>query len=446
MPDALSHVDDTQDLGFANLSVWLFQTMNMTTVEASTLIRSASRQIRSQAYCESKRGGLFRGHVLDEAADPADGLFPEWGAVLSAPAMAICGLHMLRFWSTNESPYHKLIASLFVVNSIGSFSVHTTGIAAWQHLDGNSMILAVWLVAIYLIDEFWGAALRDYCENWRKNGRDGPPMPEEKRRWRSWKTRVMSLVWVTSLFLVFWLNDTNFMLDGVEAGWAFDVGLVMFIAPLLLLLSLGGVMQWWGLVGPNVYVDERNTRMAMRRFRTGAVTALLGMLLWLACEVGCEAAAVFAWLPGHAAFHVLAAVGLTNALIFATVLRADDARMHAEVSALPPDAACMRRSTNSNTRPHDTPCAAQRLPRALEWLVHGYFAVLPRITFTPLAPTGAVLPPPYAEEDPPPTAADEPGDSTPLAAGEGSASSDGAAGSSSRSGSCGLKARVSPTL
>ena len=127
MPDALSHVDDTQDLGFANLSAWLFQTMNMTTVEASTLIRSASRQIRSQAYCEGKRGGLFRGYVLDEAADPADGLFPEWGAVLSAPAMAICGLHMLRFWSTNESPYHKLIASLFVVNSIGSFSVHTTG-------------------------------------------------------------------------------------------------------------------------------------------------------------------------------------------------------------------------------------------------------------------------------------------------------------------------------
>lgn len=439
MLDPLSHVDDTQVLGFANLSDWLFRTMNMTTVEASTLIRSASRQIRSQAYCEGKRGGLLRGYVLDEAADPADGIFPEWGAVLMAPAMAICGLHMLRFWSTNESPYHKLIASLFVVNSIGSFAVHSTGIAAWQHLDGNSMILTIWLVAVYLIEEFWGAALRDYCENWRKHGREGPPLPEAKRRWRSWKTRIMSLVWVTSLFLVFWLNDTNFMLNGVELGWGFDIGLVMFIAPLFLLLSLGGVMQWWGLVGPNVYVDERNTRMAMRRFRTGAATALFGMVLWLASEVGCEAAAFFAWLPGHAIFHVLAAVGLTNALIFATVLRADDARMHAEISALPPEAECMRRFTNA--RPPDTPCA-EWLPRVLSWLVLGYFTVLPRITFTPLAPTGASAPS-YAEEDPPPTAADEPGDSTPLA--HETSSGCAAVASSSRSGS-GLKARVSPTL
>ena len=63
MSSALDHaLSDRPDYGFANLSHFLFDEMNFTSTQAADLLLSAARQIRRPAYCEGKRGGLFRGH------------------------------------------------------------------------------------------------------------------------------------------------------------------------------------------------------------------------------------------------------------------------------------------------------------------------------------------------------------------------------------------------
>ena len=125
----LQAVPGQHHAGLQNLSRFLDEELNLSASAANSLIQEAARQIVVAQYCEATEFG-----------------WPEWGSILTAPVIGLCGLHMLMFWATRHAYMLKLLAALFVANSLGSFYMHFGGRQGWQRVDGETMILAVWIV------------------------------------------------------------------------------------------------------------------------------------------------------------------------------------------------------------------------------------------------------------------------------------------------------------
>ena len=104
-------------------------------------------------FCEAKYGGLFRGRVSSNRTD--DGIFPEWGAVVGAPATILGGLHMFVHWSHRESLL-SLLAACVVAHGVASLGVHMRGTVRWAAADVRTMALALALVGGLVLEELAG--------------------------------------------------------------------------------------------------------------------------------------------------------------------------------------------------------------------------------------------------------------------------------------------------
>ena len=133
----LQAVPGQHHAGLQNLSRFLDEELNLSASAANSLIQEAARQIVVAQYCEATEFG-----------------WPEWGSILTAPVIGLCGLHMLMFWATRHAYMLKLLAALFVANSLGSFYMHFGGRQGWQRVDGETMILAVWIVNACTFNKF----------------------------------------------------------------------------------------------------------------------------------------------------------------------------------------------------------------------------------------------------------------------------------------------------
>lgn len=274
------------------------------------------RDSRKIVFCEAKYGGLFRGFVSNVSSS----YFPEIGSVVSAPLISWLGLHMLLFWD-HDSNLLFMISALFVVNGVGSFLFHYNGLTRWGDLDGASMLLAMWTVCGFVLSEVTEAM-------------------QKKGMLRRTPRRVfMAFVWIFSLGVVFWVTTTNafFLLSapanataGTSAGLKAvelgeRIGSIVVAAPLATCVLVAYIAIYMGwVVDHKIEGWKESERIFRRRFHLGFVCTACGVCIWNATEQLCDTLTIFKWIPGHMIWHISVAYGLTNCLIYATTLRADN--------------------------------------------------------------------------------------------------------------------------
>ena len=257
-------------LGLQNLSRFLDEELNLSASAADSLIQEAARQMIVAKYCEATEFG-----------------WPEWGSILTAPVIGLCGLHMLCFWATRHAYMLKLLAALFVVNSLGSFYMHFGGRQGWQRVDGETMILAVWIVNACTFNKFaeelLSRQLRRYVSRTEQQQEPKSRRPSAKvsesadesadgckgalsgggaalraslraegqerlsamrraadyrkrwiHRWKVLHNVSVASVWIGSVFLVYWLNSTSMALPFSHFEIATEhpsFGLLLFALP-----------------------------------------------------------------------------------------------------------------------------------------------------------------------------------------------------------------------
>jgi hypothetical protein len=265
------------------------------------------RRTREVSYCEAKYGGIFFGAVT---AQP-EAHFPERGSVFTTPFIMWCGLHMITCWRHDSSLLHVLSA-LFVVNGASSFLAHYTGITAWHNVDSKSMLLAVWLGCSFLLSELLSNAFERLC-----------PGACGKTR-----TILTPLSWLVPMTAYFWLTETNGTVSSTEE-MGHKIGAIGTAVPLCACVAIGFVHVCSGW-GRSEAIGERSYIIARNRFVLGVCIAAVGAVAWTVTENMCDrtdaVGMAFRWFPGHAIWHVTLAWGLTMALLFACVLRADSFR------------------------------------------------------------------------------------------------------------------------
>jgi len=283
-------------------------------------------------FCEAKYGGLFRGFVSNRSAS----YFPEYGAAVSAPAISVFGLHMLLFWQ-HDSNLLLMISALFVINGIGSFLFHYSGLTRWGDLDGETMIMAVWMVFGFIISEITEA------------------MQSKGLIHRRFRKVLMACVWILSMGLVYWLttthafllllspaksNSSTSTLKGVEVSN--DIGALAIAVPIGICLAVVYVAICMGWVIPtDVEIAGFQTEKSFRcRLHLGVFFTAVGICTWVVTEKFCDDFEIVRWVPGHLIWHVTCAYGLTNCLIYAATLRADNVGVPPQLRTIQRPATC----------------------------------------------------------------------------------------------------------
>ena len=98
-----------------------------------------------------------------------------------------------------------------------------------------------------------------------------------------------------------------------------------FALPLLLSLAIGLCTMRAGWSGGGIDSwDSAVERRARMRFFAGVGAALVGVLCWLVGETACDDVVFFRWFPGHVVWHLCMSWGLMQALVYGTMLRANN--------------------------------------------------------------------------------------------------------------------------
>jgi len=189
---------------------------------------------------------------------------------------------------------------------------HGNGKTQWHNLDSKTMLLAVWVGFGLLLNELFdntsrGAELRGYSRDVRNFAH--------------------SCVWALTLGIYWWLAETNSAI-GPEQEVGERLGAVVTAIPLGLGVIAGLCMTKFCQRVPIQAMGELAFRTARCRFLFGFAIALFAVCVWIPTENLCDrtdaVGTFFKWLPGHTVWHVCMAYGLTQALLFAGALRADD--------------------------------------------------------------------------------------------------------------------------
>ena len=242
---------------------------------------------------------------------------------------------MLFTWDMGgaSSRYVRLIASLFMVNGIFSALAHFTSLNRFLLADGKSMMLAAWLVFIFVIDETIDA-LQRHCQF--------PPtdLPTNTRDLINQSTHLLcgrvlqKALQVRDVFknLISWLAVFAYYIttEVIEAG---ALGMVI---PLAGSAILGIIIAAYSFLrqtplGDSKYIAPCVEEVAREHFKWGIALTAVGVVAWVGAEGACDSdsylGSLFRFLPMHAVWHCACALGLTKCLAYAVVMHADNARM-----------------------------------------------------------------------------------------------------------------------
>lgn len=297
--------------------------------------------VLSIQFCEVRFGGIFRG------MQPPTCVLPEWGSMCSAVFIIYCGMHILLFW-VHDSAMLRLIAAMFCVNGIASFFYHMTALRSWGESDGNSMVFLAWLVVAYVWDEFIETCSiqREGLALWNQRSRRELPA----HYWRVFVRRATSaVIWVSSLAFSWWLCQYDFRDAQTVHAIAVAAPLVLILAFAITLTinreyqrqrrreQLNASAAAAGVAPPAVghsgdrlasFVDDRVMAGAHLRLWLGLLMAVSSAALWVVTEQLCDTVLFFRLFPGHLIWHVGMTLGLTNCLVLAALLRADNFAQH----------------------------------------------------------------------------------------------------------------------
>ena len=307
-------------------------------------------------FCEVKWGGIFRG--MKPRHTPGVYL-PEWGSMCSAVFILYCGLHMLIFWM-HDSGFLKLVATMFCVNGFSSFFFHMTALPSWGDMDGNSMLLLVWMCAAFMWDEFMETMSQQSLHpEWTFRARSVMP----HFYWRVFSRRVLSaLIWV--FFIGFaWLM--MFRPAGAFSTFGFfkrqNAHAIAVAVPLIFMSILAALLTCIrrnaraarrdalkansssarggdgtgggpsGGVGNSVdilgeYIDPKVMAGASMRLWFGLALCAASATAWVATEQLCDTVDFFKLFPGHVIWHIGMTLGLVNCMVYPALLRSDNFR------------------------------------------------------------------------------------------------------------------------
>lgn len=335
------------------------------------------RGAREYKYCEARYGSVFRGRISQlEAAhwrDNPEAPFVEYGAVVSAFFICLCGVHQLLFWRHDSTLLH-CIASLFVVNGIGAACAHSSSTMRWHRVDGVSMSLTAWLAAwcarqlafMTLSSPHFlpplhlgrGRDARSACSHQltvlllcvrllacprASSPTFAPPSSYVLLCFRSflleeiadnaWRSRrrlgqrmmVRCLIWFVGFFLFYWFSETNGWLFGdIELGDLPAVEeIILVVLPLLISIVSTAFIVKRGWV-QNSFVNNEVAAKGMAYFVRGLRTTGIGCAVWIVTELCCDSVVALRYFPGHFVWHCTASYGMTMMLMLGGILRADN--------------------------------------------------------------------------------------------------------------------------
>lgn len=266
------------------------------------------RRTMELPYCEGKYGGLFYGGVSNT---PQNHL-PERSSTYSAPFILLCGLHMLFFWRHDSGLIH-LISALFALNGVAAFLAHYYALTMWHNVDSKTMLLAVWLAYSMVFSEL--------VENLFRMAN------ATHRSWRVCRDLVTASNWLFCVCSFYWITESNATFGANEYGRY--VGALGTAVPLALCVVAGFLHVLCGC-GKSDSMTGKMYRRARFRFFYGVGVASFGCAMWIFTERSCDQTDAmgyfFRWFPGHFVWHVTCAYGMSNAMLFAAALRADNFR------------------------------------------------------------------------------------------------------------------------
>jgi len=174
------------------------------------------------------------------------------------------------------------------------------------------MLLAVWLAFGFMMAELIETTFR-------RTGLDGG-------RAQCVRDLLIAMAWALALWVYWWVAETNLAIGRTEIGGR--VGALATAVPLVVAALSNCCLSCCCKVPMAVVMGRASFRKARRRFVLGFVVALVGATAWILTENMCDRpdyiGTIFKWLPGHFLWHVLMSYGMTQALLFAGALRADN--------------------------------------------------------------------------------------------------------------------------
>ena len=337
----------------------------------ATATKEYSPPLINIQFCEGKYGGLAMG-----GAEPLGVHLPEHLNSWSGIFIAWCGLHMLLF-NQHDDLTLKLVAALFCLNGAASFLYHWTGYDSALAIDGYLMMNAVWLTTGFVLENLTSHMV-DGPAPWDGMCHKGFIMRRIirtiywvavtcvpalfllalERPWRAYVGNIspwflgafiapLVLMLVVNVVLMLsgaharagrtrspprnqpWLRDA---LPGSPSGRALRPSCRLPTAfiltctrtrPRVATTHLLAAIEDAGFEHyPSFEAGLRTFSAARSRFFWGLTLVLLGVGAWLLSEGLCDQFDAFKVFPGHALFHVLMALGLTNCIIYPATLRA----------------------------------------------------------------------------------------------------------------------------
>lgn len=253
-------------------------------------------------YCEARYGSPFSGRVsmIDAAQwrEAPGAPFYEYGAVISAVFIAICGMHMLVYWRHDCGVLH-LISALFISNGVTAALAHYSSLYVWQRIDGLSMALAAWLTVGFLLEE-----LLQSCH--------------VKRRHEGRRAVERTCSWTSAIALYWWFSEANGKIG--PRGTAYDVEIgeevdsLIIVLPLMLSGALAGLVVQKGCGLRNEYVDPAVADTCRRLFVRGFIIAIIAVSAWVTTEQLCDSVKWLRWFPVRAPVALVLVLAISVSL------------------------------------------------------------------------------------------------------------------------------------
>lgn len=259
-------------------------------------------------FCEARWGGIFRGKYVEEGI-----YLPEIGNCISSIFIIFMGIHMLIFW-IHPSGLLRLISATFVINGISSFLYHYTNRSSWLHIDGTTMLFIAWMILAYVFEEF--IQITEYNQSYYLLNNILIRI-------------VVGLFWCLACGVGWWMIGKAPLNGKLYGETLFDM---MFIIPLVLSIGSTFYMIKYYKMTKIPYLNQSVEKKARGRFIFGVIIIMFSSSLWVVTEKLCDTVDFFKLFPGHMLWHVIVAWGMSNCLLYASLLRADDFHMRASLN------------------------------------------------------------------------------------------------------------------
>lgn len=253
----------------------------------------------TELFCEGRWGitNEIKGQYL-----------PEWGNSISALFISLIGIIQLYNWN-HDSIIIRLCSAMFFVNGWSSFLNHYTGYVWWSLIDGQSMIIVVYLLLGLIIEEICTQNYSEYILN------------------KSLYKICRSILWCL-IASIFWLL-IYYEIEGCNVTTFKNIFEICFGVPILIIVCLIYIQLYINF--NNLKYSTNNNKTAAKYLFIGTIFAIIGTIVWILTESLCDSHVFFRYFPGHIIWHLFMTYGLGNILFYIVFIRTDNYKKNCNI-------------------------------------------------------------------------------------------------------------------